>query len=219
MSDDCVLILANGEWRGAARLHELAARADRVLATDGAWAKAVDAGVSVDCVIGDLDSLPRAQREALLSSDVPVQAYPSNKDFTDLELAVGHALETRARRLIVFGAFGGRIDHALANVLLLEAAVGRGVEVELIADVETAWIIRGDFEVPSGRAGDRVSLVALSEEAVVRTAGLRYPLRDEPLLRASGRGVSNVVAKPPARIAVRSGTLLVVHAPAEGRSG
>jgi thiamine pyrophosphokinase len=97
--------------------------------------------------------------------------------------------------------------------MLLEKAVEQGVEVELIAGDETAWLIRGDFTLPVGRAGDRISLVPLSDEVVVRTDGLRYRLHDESLRRASAHGVSNAIDRLPVRIAVRSGTLLVVHGP------
>jgi thiamine pyrophosphokinase len=219
MFADTVLILANGEWEGAMRLRELADRADLIVAADGAWAKAVAAGIPVDRVIGDLDSLTDEQKASLRASDVEVQVHPADKDFTDLHLALDHALSLSPEKVIVFGAFGGRIDHTLANVLLLERAVARGVEVELIAGRETAWLIRGGFTLPIGRARDRVSLIPLSEEAVVRTDGLRYRLDDEPLVRASAHGISNVIEEIPVRIAVRSGTVLVVHGPADEPEG
>ena len=213
MPHNGILILADGEWGDTARLSDLVDRVDKVIAADGAWAKAVDAGIPVNLVIGDLDSLTSDERASLQRSGIEIQVHPPDKDFTDLELAVDCALTSSAQRLIVFGAFGGRIDHTLANVLLLEKAVEQGVEVELIAGDETAWLIRGDFALPVGRAGDRISLVPLSDEVVVRTDGLRYRLHDESLRRASARGVSNAIDRLPVRIAVRSGTLLVVHGP------
>ncbi len=215
MADDSILILANGKWGNTTRLPDLAGRAARVIATDGAWAKAVAVGIPVDCVIGDLDSLTPSELTALRDSGIEIQVHPPDKDWTDLELAVDCALTSSAQRLVVFGALGGRLDHTLANVLLLEKAVERGVKVELIAGDETAWLIRSDFTLPSGRVGERISLVPLSDEVVVRTDGLRYHLDDGVLFRTSARGVSNVIDHLPVRIAVRSGTLLVVHGPPE----
>ena len=193
MADDTILILANGAWHDRSRLRGLADRADRILATDGAWTKADSLGIRVDCVIGDLDSLPPEELARLRRSGPPIQAHPAEKDFTDLELAVDFALAAQARKLIVFGAFGGRIDHMLANLFLLEKAVERGVGVELIAGDETAWLVDEDFTLPIGEAGDRVSLVPLSDEAVVRTDGLRYRLNGEPLVRAGGIGARSGV--------------------------
>ncbi len=48
-------------------------------------------------------------------------------------------------------------------------------------------------------------------EAIV-TEGLLYPLCDEPLLSGPARGVSNVMTGPKARVTLRSGALLIVHA-------
>ena len=119
MPDETVLILANGAWGETARLIEALDRADHVVATDGAWAKAAAAGIRVDRVVGDLDSLTPTERAALLASQTEAEIHDPEKDFTDLELAVDGALTRGARQLIVFGAFGGRIDHTLANVLML----------------------------------------------------------------------------------------------------
>ncbi len=224
MADETILILANGDWGDAFRLDSLVDRADRILAADGAWAKADSLGVRVDRVIGDLDSLTSEEQVRLRASGIPIEDYPADKDFTDLELAVDFALAVQARamqvrELIVFGAFGGRIDHALANLFLLEKAAERGVAVELIAGDETAWLIDGPFTIPIGDVGDRISLIPLSDSAIVRTDGLRYPLNDEPLRRASGRGVSNAIERTPARIEVHSGRLLAIHGPAEKAEG
>ena len=47
--------------------------------------------------------------------------------------------------------------------------------------------------------------------------GLRYPLRDEPLVTGPARGLSNVRVAPDAAVTVRRGRLLVVEsAPATG---
>jgi thiamine pyrophosphokinase len=215
MPGEIVLILANGVWGSASRLTEALDRVDHVVATDGAWAKAVDAGIPVDRVVGDLDSLTPTEQAALLASQTEAEIHDPDKDFTDLELAVDGALARGARGLVIFGAFGGRIDHTLANVLMLEKALDHGAAVEFIAGDETAWLVRGEFALPNGRPGDRISLIPLTRGAVIRTEGLRYHLNDEPLVRASAHGISNAIETPPVSIAVRSGTLLVVHGPAE----
>ncbi len=215
MSYDTVLILANGEWEPSERLAHRVAEADWIVAANGGWAKAAAAGLQVDCVVGDLDSLTPQQRATVHDSGVGLQLHPTNKDLTDLELAVDDALARGARRLVVVGAFGDRVDHTLANVLMLEKAARRGVHVELLAAGETAWIVRSPFVLPFGNPGDRVSLLPLTDVAVVSTHGLRYRLDERPLVRASAHGISNVIETVPVGIAVRSGTLLVVHGKVE----
>ena len=71
--------------------------------------------------------------------------------------------------------------------------------------------LAGTYEIRSGRIGDSVSLIPITEEAVVRTEGLAYPLDREGLSRGSSRGISNEIASLPARIIVENGILLLVH--------
>jgi thiamine pyrophosphokinase len=211
MQRGMVLILAGGRWGGSSRLSELASNAGLTIAVDGGWAQARQRGIPVDLVVGDLDSLGSGEREALLASSVRVHSHPHDKDQTDLELAIDHALSQSPDRIVVFGAAGGRLDHAVANVFLLEKGEAAGVRIELASDDETAWLATASHEVPCARVGDRVSLLPITASAEVETIGLRYPLNRERLNRASSRGVSNEVSDLPARIHVTSGKVLVVH--------
>ena len=217
--DDTILILANGSWDGIDRLRVVAPRATYTIATDGAWGKASDAGIAVDATVGDFDSLAPEARTELEETPTRVLPHPPDKDWTDLELAIDLALSRSPHHVILFGAFGGRIDQTLANVFLLERLLDRGVAVEAIAGDETVWLIEGTFALPIGAPGDRVSLLPISDDVDVTTDGLAYPLRNEPLIRAASRGISNVIERVPATIDVQRGRLLVVYGPAETAAG
>jgi len=207
-----ILILANGEWSAPDRLRALLEDADFVIAADGGWAKAVEHGVRVDEVVGDLDSMAEADREALLAAATPVvHAYSREKDATDLDLAIDHALRRRPAQIMLYGALGARIDHAIANLHLLEKGIAARVPILLANGRETARYVADVIELANARPGDRVSLIPISEEATASTEGLRYPLDGERLLRAASRGVSNVVVSIPARVRVGRGILLVIH--------
>ena len=52
-----VLVVANGEPPSGDLLHRLAARADLVVAADGGAIVALNAGITPDAVVGDLDSV------------------------------------------------------------------------------------------------------------------------------------------------------------------
>jgi len=208
---ETILILANGTWGATQRVERLAAACSWILATDGAWTKARATGLRVDEVIGDLDSLSAVARETLASADVSVLQYPVEKDKTDLELALDRAAERGASRVLLFGALGGRLDHALAAVQLLEAATTRDIHVSLISEWEDAWMARDAEAIPDACVGDRVSILPLTSSAVVRTCGLKYPLHGERLFRGSSRGVSNQVARLPIRIETLEGRVLIVH--------
>jgi thiamine pyrophosphokinase len=211
-----ILILANGRWNDVKAVRALRRSADICLAADGAWVKSREAGVPVDAVIGDLDSLSADERADLDASGVEVIAFPRAKDWTDLELALDHALRADPSRIVIYGALGGRIDHTLTNLHLLEKGLAAKVPIECVTAFESIHLIDGGFVLDDALRGDTVSLVPITEFVRLSTQGLEYELHDEELLRAASRGVSNVVRALPVRILVAHGRLLVIHALAEG---
>ncbi|MDD5264536.1 MAG: thiamine diphosphokinase [Candidatus Bipolaricaulis sp.] len=212
MTSPRVLILANGPWNDADTVRALRRSADVCLAADGAWAKARAAGVPVDAVIGDLDSLSADERADLDASGVTKIEFSRAKDWTDLELAVDHALRANPSGIVIYGALGGRIDHTLTNLHLLEKGLATNVPIECVTDSESIHLVDGSFVLDDAQAGDTVSLVPVTESVRLSTQGLEYELHDEDLLRAASRGVSNVIRNQPVRILVAHGRLVVIHA-------
>jgi len=211
MGEGLILILADGIWEDGGRLDRLAGRSDRTIAADGGFDRAAAAGIDVDEVVGDLDSIGPEGKDRLVGSDITVHIYPRAKDATDLELAIDLALARRPGRIVVYGGLGGRLDHTLANVFLLLKGIPVGVPIELASGAETARLVVDRIELNGARIGEAVSLIPISERALVRTEGLRYPLEDEPLIRSSSRGISNEVASLPASVEVKEGILLLIH--------
>lgn len=217
MGDGLILILADGIWEDGGRLDRLAGRACRTIAADGGFDKATAAGIDVDEVVGDLDSIGPEGKERLVGSDITVHVHPRSKDATDLELAIDLALARRPGKIVIYGGIGGRIDHTLANAFLLLKGIPAGVPIELAGGAETAVAVGGERRLESARIGDPVSLIPISERTVVRTEGLLYRLDGEPLLRGSTRGISNEVSSLPVSVRAEEGVLLLIHR--EGRPG
>ena len=188
-----------------------------VVAADAGAHGATRLGFGIDLLVGDANSIDPAELARLEASGVPIRRARRDKDESDTELAVLAAIELGAETVIVVGAFGGRrLDHALANVGLLAhpALVGRSCAC-CSAETRVGLLRRVPRPATSsGRIGDVVSLLALGDGVTgVTTAGLAYPLRDEPLPVGPARGLSNVRAAVTARVTVRTGRLLVVETP------
>ncbi len=214
-----ILILANGSWneaRDVAWLRRIAEDADRVVATDGALDRATQCQLAVDLLIGDLDSLANPANLEQRFPNLEIHRYPEDKDQTDLELAIDWALRQSPKSILIYGATGGRIDHTMANLALLEKGLHSGIPIQIISPSESVQLIQGDHPLDGAIVGDRVSLLPISLFCTVSTQGLLYPLEGEKLFRGQGRGISNVVAATPARVTVESGVLAVVCA-ASGR--
>lgn len=212
MAPRLVLLLANGRWPKGELLKRMVNEADFVIAANGGWAKARGCQIPVDRVVGDLDSLSADAADALAASGIETQAFPRIKDRTDLEIALDYALTLEPEKVVICGALGGRLDHTLANLLLLEKAARAGVAIKIESGEERVFIVKDQLSLEDVEQGDLVSLLPLSETVEgIKTKGLRFSLKHEPLVRPSSRGVSNEVSSVPAQIQIEKGLLWVVH--------
>ncbi|MDR7400687.1 MAG: thiamine diphosphokinase [Armatimonadota bacterium] len=203
-------VVVAGGPDGPAWWPSLVDRADLVICADGGVDAARARGRVPHLVIGDFDSASSGALAWARRRGARLVRYPRDKDATDTELALAHALAAGARRVDILGALDGRVDHALANVGLLLVAARRRCRARLVRERTEVFLARGATPIP-GRAGDLVSLLPLFGPASgITTRGLRYGLRGGRLSAGSTRGVSNVVVRPPAGVTVRRGRLLVV---------
>jgi len=168
-------------------------------------------GLRVDLAVGDFDSVSQAGLAAVRAAGGVLQAHPPDKDTTDLELALDAALGLGARRVLVLGGGGGRLDHLLASALVLTRPAYAGLQVDAVLGGARVAVVRGRRAL-TGRAGDLVTLLPLGGVARgVRTEGLRYPLAGEDLEPGSTRGVSNLLLAATATVSLGAGVLLAVQ--------
>ncbi len=183
-----------------------------VVAADSGYERATAAGFEVDLVVGDLDSLSEAARAELDDRGTAFEAYPADKDATDLELALDAALRYAPSAITVVGGRTGRFDHAIGQVLLLGHPKYSGVELDALLDDGVVHVVHGTREL-RGSVGETISLVPLHGDARgVTTAGLLYSLSDDRLAAGSTRGVSNEFVSDRATITVRDGVVIAVRA-------
>lgn len=182
-----------------------------VIAADSGVEQAARLGLDVDLAVGDFDSVAPTALEAVVAAGCRVERHPPGKDHTDLELGLLAALAWGAGEVVVVGGAGGRLDHLLANALVLASPEFAAMSVEALIGPAHLLVVNDRARL-EGRPGELVSLLALGGTAQgVRTEGLRYPLADEDLSAGSTRGVSNEMAAKVATVALVAGTLLVVR--------
>ncbi len=186
---------------------------DLVIAADGGYLALLASGVRCDLLMGDLDSLP---------PDTPlppsVRRFDPIKDDTDLMLAVREGLSRGFRRFLLYGVFGGRLDHTLATCQTILFLAKADASVLAFEDKPEggggAYVtaVRNGTLTLSETASGYLSLFPLEGEAHgVTLEGLQYPLQNATLYPSVALGVSNAcIEGKPARITVSDGTLLVV---------
>lgn len=212
MSKRKIAVLANGSWDctwGSKILEDI----DCLICADGGANHALLSGRLPDLLIGDLDSISAESLNKCVKAGCLIERYPCAKDETDLELALVRAEEQARsvgeRDIWLYGATGKRLDHFFGNVALMLAYAKKGCRIYLADPEHEMWILHGREEI-KGVVGQEVSLLVLSEKAIVTTEGLRYPLRADVLFQESPRGVSNVFLGEKAVVWVHEGWVLVV---------
>ncbi len=178
------------------------------VAADSGLDQALALGLEVDLIVGDLDSVSPEAMAAY--QETSVELHPTDKDHTDLELALRAAMRMGVERIIIVGGSGGRLDHFLANALLISSVDFSDVDVEWLTGNGRLHVVHGTTRLHCA-PGRHVSLLAVHGPARgIRTQGLRWELEDEELLPGSTRGVSNIFERPVATVSVREGTILAI---------
>lgn len=207
-----VLVVAGGDsWSGP--LPRVGDSVAQVIAADSGVELAIELGLPVDVVVGDLDSAsPEALAEAARAG-ARIDRYPKDKDATDLELAMDLACADGATKIRVIGGAGGRMSHFLGNAALLGSDKYSAIEISWALPATTIHVVNPLRSVVlAGAAGDLISLIPLGGacRGVTATA-LRWPLENDDLTSASTRGISNEMMTNQTELTVEQGTLLAVH--------
>ncbi len=204
------IIFANGILSDPASAKMMLRSDDYIIAADGGLRNAHAAGITPHTLVGDFDSISPSELVEAENVGALILRYSPEKEETDLELAIRHALEKEASEIIVMGAQGGRLDQTLGNLALL-ADVPAGVNIRLDDGHEEVHLFRNSILI-TGKPGDVVSLIPWGTEAMgVVTEGLRYPLKGETLHPQKTRGISNEMLKQQASVSISQGTLIVIH--------
>jgi len=206
-------IFANGQMDDPVGPNIAPISGDLLIAADGGAKWCFHMGYTPDVVIGDLDSIDRADLERLKCGGVEIQGFPTDKDQTDLELALSLARARGCARAFIIGALGGRTDMMLANIFLLFTPPARQLTTTIIeANQHIHCLTSGHRLTIQGHPGDGLSLLPIGGDARgITTQGVAYPLTDATLPAGTSRGVSNVLTHLQAHLSLAAGALLVIH--------
>lgn len=181
-------------------------RADLVIAADAGYLTAQRCGVRPDIIAGDFDSsdTPAA------AEGVRIVRVPAEKDNTDTMLACDLAVEAGARFIRILGGTGGRADHGLSNIFMLENLRRRGVRAEICDGDNRIRLLENESCTLSRTHYRYFSLLALTDARATLT-GCKYPLTDAPLTRSLPYAVSNEIAGGEAHVTVSGGPVLLLE--------
>lgn len=165
-------------------------------------------GLTPELWIGDFDSA--SPEDQANWPETRRERFPTDKDYTDGELAIGAALDLGASSVLLVGALGGaRTDHAFSNLVLMIRCAAAGVKIAADDGVELAWPILPGRECFETQAGAPFSILRFSDVEGLSIRGARWPLENAVLPFHSILTQSNE-ALGPVEVDLGRGTAILV---------
>jgi thiamine pyrophosphokinase len=183
-----------------------------IIAADGGSRHCQSLKILPHLLVGDLDSIDPDLAASWQEKGVEVIRHPTDKDQTDLELALLLAQDRGATEARIYGAVGGRLDMTFGNLMLL-AHPQLSIPSTLICGAEEVHLLHPDDSLTlNGSIGDKLSLLPLHPDgARVSAKGVHYPLRGDLLEFGLTRGISNQMTQVESFIHLETGLLAVIH--------
>ncbi len=176
---------------------------DYIICADRGYSHAKALKVCPDILLGDFDSIVQ------IPEGLKTIRFPAEKDETDLQIAIRHAIDMGFAEIYVIGAFGGRVDHFLGNVCLLHWADSHGIHVTM-EDKDTLLMLVSSSAEISRREQHYFSVIPFFGDATVSVSGVKYPLKNKKMIAGDTLGISNEFASPTAHLAVHEGSVLLL---------
>ena len=106
---------------------------DYLIAVDGGLTFCYRAGLWPDAIVGDFDSVdPEILKYYRDQEKIPIDAYDSHKDYTDMEIGMRKAMDLGSSQVILLGATGTRLDHTMTNIQCLPILEEAGIRAQIV---------------------------------------------------------------------------------------
>ena len=165
-----------------------------------------------DIWLSDLDSAPPIRKGFL--KDTQIYIFPSEKDYTDMELALVICRHRQIKAATVFGWYDRteETDHLLGNLLLgSKFAVGRGkIDLEFVAARQRVIPLRNGRLTIAESRGRRLSVVPLSPRVIVTLSGTKYPASGLKIGAGDTITLRNEIVKNKAVVTVLGSVLVII---------
>lgn len=189
---------------------------DIVIAIDGGLEKADGLGIMPTHIVGDFDTVSKEILNKYSRNDkINIKRLIPEKDFTDTQVALSTALDNGCTHIEIAGGTGTRLDHTIANIHILQMALGRCEDAVIINENNRIRLVNGKRTVKKTDVfGKYISFLPLTEHVKnVSLRGFKYPLDnyDFDVKTTLSLGVSNELAKEEAEVELDEGVLIMIE--------
>ncbi|WP_297136699.1 thiamine diphosphokinase [Terrisporobacter sp.] len=209
-----VCIILNGEVKDYIKTKEiiLEENYDYIIGADGGCNHLFKMNIIPNYIVGDLDSIEREVIEYYENKNVIFKRYPSHKDETDSEICIYLAKSLGADEIDLFATLGGRIDHTLANIGLMNYIKENSIRPRILTSEEEIFMVKNETINLKGKKGDTISVISINGESKgVTLEKLEYPLDNAIVNHLSPLGISNVMLEDECIISIDDGCALIIR--------
>ena len=203
------LIVSNGAITDTNKLKKIGKESDFILCADGGTNHCLKAGLLPNIVIGDLDSVSKESLKMIYENNIPVKRFPTKKDATDTELSIDYLISKGFEDITLMGAMGNRMDHSLANILLLNELNDKGIKGKIIDESNTIYLVDDELILTKGKSFF-VSVIPITHfGTTISLKGFEYELNRVKINFGSTHGISNKIIGEKGYIKVHNGKCLI----------
>lgn len=204
------LLVLNGNIGSLKKLESLGRKFDFILCADGGANYCLKASLMPSLVIGDLDSISKETLNQIYELNIPIKKFPTKKDKTDAELSLDYLISEGFKDITLIGSIGNRIDHTLANLLLLTKLNKKGIQGRIVDNNNIIYLV--DKELILNKEKDSfLSIIPITNTgAIVTLKGFEYELESTVIDFGSTFGVSNKILDERGHILVHEGQCLAI---------
>ncbi len=169
-----------------------------IIATDGAVRYCESKNIEPNLVVGDFDSLGYVCKNA--------KVFPRDKNLTDGEIALRQAYNQGFKEVEFLCGGGGRDDHFICNLRLLEIAYNEGIFASLITNYSQIYYIEKSLSLEVDKSS-YISILPICNSIIESSSGLKYEYSNTILNRASTLGISNVATNGKISLKIKQGSV------------
>lgn len=203
------LIISNGTINDIDILRKVKKEYKFILAADGGTNHCIRASILPDLVIGDLDSISNETLKVIEDNNILIEKFPTKKDVTDTELCIDYLINRGFKDITLIGVTGNRMDHTMANILLLNKLKNKGIKGKIIDENNTIYLV--DTQLTLTKEVDFfVSIIPITNSGIIISLrGFEYGLEHVRVNFASTVCISNKIIEENGTIEIHKGKALV----------
>ncbi|MBA8761419.1 thiamine diphosphokinase [Staphylococcus coagulans] len=161
--------------------------------------------------VGDFDSISSSERE-WIKSHITIEPVPAEKADTDLALAIHQAVALGYDEIKIYGATGGRLDHFMGAMALLQNPDFKNKKMVLIDKInEIEYLTEGRYTIENNESFKYVSFPLGVDQVKLSLKGFKYELDEVTLQRGSTLTISNEFIEDKSEVIVHEGAVFLMR--------